>query len=103
MANSGEAQTKQNVPHGNEEGVPSRSGVSSSKPAYNYANPQQDSNTNERRAHYGEDPKFLNQGNPGIQTDPNCVESKPKDGILTRDQQIRLGYEETSFGRASTQ
>jgi len=45
----------------------------------------------------------MNDDNP-IQYDPNCIEGgEKKKNILTRNQQIRLPYDETSFGRTMSQ
>ena len=45
----------------------------------------------------------MSETNP-IEEDPNCIEhGEPRVKVMTRNKQIRLAYEDTSFGRAMTQ
>jgi hypothetical protein len=51
------------------------------------------------RAKYGEDkPEF--QSGAGIADDPNCVESKFKDGTMTVKEFVQRNGEDTGYGRA---
>lgn len=91
-----------NPPHGLEENVPNRSGIGHNNP-YLQSNTLQDNKTEERRAHYGEDPAFEIKTGEDIPREPYDVNDVKTPNNPTRNEQIRRGYEETSFGRASTQ
>ena len=70
-----QVKNEKNVPRGSIEPVPSRSGTGHEEK--HPSNPLDDSGTEDRRAHYGEDPALINfKGTLQIKSDVNDVKTK---------------------------
>jgi len=97
MADQAIAEQKQG-PHGTIDSVPGRSGVQSDQPVPILSRPQQDAFTEDRRAHYGEDPVVVPGSGGGkdiVAGNVNDVDT-PNNPIMRR----QIYDPMTSYGRA---
>lgn len=93
MAESASSQERSN-PQGSVEVVPNRSGVGSEDKGL--LNPQQDENTEKRRAKYGQNDERSAKGGDYV-ADGNVNDVRGKRNQTMSDY-IRQGYQETGFG-----